>query len=192
MLELLERDAFMSELGVMLKEALAGQGRVALVYGEAGIGKTSLVEHFTSAHQDSVRVLWGGCESLFTPRPLGPLHDIAMQLEGQLPTLLHSDADRQAIFSACLVELQNRSTIVVFEDVHWADEATLDLVKFLGRRIQRTTSLFILTYRDDELGAGHPLRLALGDLPRAATNRLQLLPLSAASVFALASAEGQA
>ncbi len=79
----------------------------------------------------------------------------------------------------------------VFEDVHWADEATLDLIKFLSRRIQRTATLFILTYRDDELGAGHPLRLVLGDLPRAATNRLQLLPLSESSVFALASAADQ-
>jgi len=175
----------------MLKEAIAGQGRVALVSGEAGIGKTSLVEHFSRAHQDSVRVLWGICDSLFTPRPLGPLLDIAMQLEGKLPSLLNSNADRQAIFSACLAELQNHPSILVFEDVHWADEATLDLIKFLGRRIQRTTTLFILTYRDDELSAEHPLRLVLGDLSRAATHRLQLLPLSETSVFALASAENQ-
>jgi len=116
------------------------------VSGEAGIGKTSLIEHFVSSHQDSIRVLWGVCDSLFTPRPLGPLLDIAMQLEGELPALLNSNADRQAIFSACLAELQNLSTILVFEDIHWADEATLDLIKFIGRRIQRTGTLFILTY----------------------------------------------
>jgi predicted ATPase len=115
-----------------------------------------------------------------------------MQLDGEIPALLNSNADRQAVFSACLVELQNRPTIVVFEDVHWADEATLDLIKYLGRRIQRTPSLIILTYRDDELSPEHPLRLVLGDLPRAATNRLQLLPLSKSSVFALASVENQA
>jgi predicted ATPase len=191
-MELLERDSFLHELDVTLKEAVAGQGRITLVSGEAGIGKTSVVEHFTRAHQDSIRVLWGECDSLFTPRPLGPLHDIAMQLEGELPALLNSNADRQAIFSACLMELQDRPTIVVFEDVHWADEATLDLIKFLGRRIQRTTSLIVLTYRDDELSPEHPLRLVLGDLPRVATNRLQLLPLSKSSVYALASAENQA
>lgn len=191
-MKLLERDLFLQELDTMLQDALAGQGRVALVSGEAGIGKTSLIEHFTHKHQNSVRVLWGACDSLFTPRPLGPLYDIAMGLEGQLPSLLNSNADRQAIFSACLVELQNPPTIIVFEDVHWADEATLDLIKFLSRRIQRTPSLFILTYRDDELSAGHPLRLVLGDLPRAATNRLQLLPLSKPSVFALANAANQA
>ncbi|HLO31453.1 MAG TPA: AAA family ATPase [Anaerolineales bacterium] len=192
MMELLERDSFLRELDTALKDAVPGQGRVVLVSGEAGIGKTSLVEHFTRAHQDSIRVLWGACDSLFAPRPLGPLHDIAMQLEGELPTLLNSNADRQTIFSACLVELQDRPTIVVFEDVHWADEATLDLIKFLGRRIRRTPSLIVLTYRDDELGPEHPLRLVLGDLPGVATNRLQLLPLSKSSVYALASAENQA
>jgi predicted ATPase/DNA-binding CsgD family transcriptional regulator len=192
MIELLERDSFIQELDIMLKEALSGQGRVALVRGEAGIGKTSLVDNFTRAYQNSVRVLWGACDALFTPRPLGPLHDIAMELEGKLPEFLNSNGDRQAIFSTCLLELQNRPTIVVFEDIHWADEATLDLIKFLGRRIQSTTTLFILTYRDDELGAEHPLRLVLGDLPRAVTNRLQLLPLSESSVIALASAAGQA
>lgn len=191
-MELLERDAFVHELETALRAALAGQGRVALVSGEAGIGKTSLVEHFVRVHQDSIRVLWGTCDSLFTPRPLGPLHDIAMEVEGELSALLNSNADRQAIFSTCFVELQKRPTIVVFEDVHWADEATLDLIKFLGRRIQRTTTLFILTYRDDELSAGHPLRLVLGDLPQTASHRLQLSPLSQSSVFVLANAAGQA
>jgi DNA-binding CsgD family transcriptional regulator/tetratricopeptide (TPR) repeat protein len=190
-MELLERDLFLQKLDLLLNEAVAGQGQVALVSGEAGIGKTSLVEHFTRAHQDTVPVLWGTCDSLFTPRPLGPLHDIAIDVGGELPLLLNSNADRQAIFSACLVEMQNRPTILVFEDVHWADEATLDLIKFLGRRIQRTTTLFVLTYRDDELSAEHPLRRVLGDLPRAATNRLQLVPLSESSVFTIARAADQ-
>ena len=191
-MELLERDSFLHELDVALKKSVAGQGCIVLISGEAGIGKTSLVEHFTRAHQAAVRVLWGVCDSLFTPRPLGPLLDIAMELEGELPALLNANADRQSIFSTCLVDLQKRPTIVVFEDIHWADEATLDLIKFLGRRIQRTPSLIILTYRDDELSAGHPLRLVLGDLPRSATHRLQLLHLSKSSVFALARAEDQA
>ncbi|MGH8630151.1 MAG: hypothetical protein ACREU7_05220, partial [Burkholderiales bacterium] len=77
-------------------------------------------------------------------------------------------------------------TIAVFEDVHWADEATLDLIKFLGRRIGRTASLLILTYRDDEVGAQHPLRLVLGDLPSVAMVRLSLSPLSEAAVGTLA------
>lgn len=190
-MKLLERDSFLGQLDTTLQEVVTGQGRLALVSGEAGIGKTSLVDYFTRTHRDSVRVLWGACDSLFTPRPLGPLHDMAMQLTGQLPELLRSDADQQAIFSACLVEMQQRPTVIVFEDIHWADEATLDLIKFLGRRIQLTTSLLILTYRDDELGTEHPLRLVLGDLPRSVTIRLALLPLSKASVFILAQATKQ-
>jgi len=187
-MRLLERDSYLHQLDAPLQEAVAGQGSLVLVSGEAGIGKTSLVDHFTRAHRDSVRVLWGACDSLFTPRPLGPLHDIAMQLTGQLPELLHSDADQQSIFSACLIEMQQSPGIVVFEDIHWADEATLDLIKFLGRRIQLTKSLLILTYRDDELSAAHPLRLVLGDLPRSVTIRLALLPLSQVSVLELARA----
>src|SRR6185295_9954719 len=132
-MELLERDSFVHKLDILLNEAVVGQGQVALVSGEAGIGKTSLVEYFTHAHQGSIRVFWGACDALFTPRPLGPLHDIAIDLGGELPLLLNSNVDRQAIFSACLAELHNRPAIVVFEDVHWADEATLDLIKFLGR-----------------------------------------------------------
>lgn len=191
-MQLLERDSFLHELDAALKEVVAGQGRVALVSGEAGIGKTSLLEHFARTHENSVRILWGVCDALFTPRPLGPLYDVAMDLEGELPTLLHSNADRQAIFSACLAELQKRPTIVIFEDVHWADEATLDLIKFICRRIQRTATLFVLTYRDDELSSEHPLRLVLGDLPRTVTTQFKLLPLSQEAVFLLASAAGQA
>ena len=133
-MELLERDSFVHRLDNLLKRALAGQGQVALVSGEAGIGKTSLVEYFTHEHEGSVRVLWGACDALFTPRPLGPLHDIANDVGGELPTLLKSNGERQAIFSACLAELKNHPTILVFEDIHWADVATLDLIKFLGLR----------------------------------------------------------
>ncbi|MBI3168371.1 MAG: AAA family ATPase [Chloroflexi bacterium] len=186
MIKLLERDSFLQKLDAALQEAMINQGHVVLVSGEAGIGKTSLVDHFTQAYQDAVRILWGACDSLFTPRPLGPLYDIAMQVDGELSALLRSDVNRQTIFSACLAEMQRRPTIAVFEDVHWADEATLDLIKFLGRRIQRTAALLILTYREDDLGAGHPLHLVFGDLPRSVTLRLPLLPLSQASVMELA------
>jgi len=192
MIELLERDSILRELAIMLKDALAGHGRIALVSGEAGIGKTSLVENLISNQQETARVLWGTCDSLFAPRPLGPLHDIALLVKGDLLLQLDSDADRQTIFSACFFELQKHPTIAVFEDIHWADEATLDLVKFLGRRIQRTKNLLILTYRDDELSASHPLWFVLGELPNAVTNRIQLLPLTESSVTALASSAGQA
>jgi len=188
-MELLERASQLQALNSALSQVKAreGQGCVALVYGEAGIGKTSLVEHFLDEHKARWRILQGVCDSLFTPRPLGPLHDIALQTQGQLPSLLDSESKRTAIFSACLNELQQQATILVIEDVHWADEATLDLLKYLGRRIRQTISLMILTYRDDEVGADHPLRILLGDLASShALHRIPVTHLSKDAVYELA------
>jgi DNA-binding CsgD family transcriptional regulator/tetratricopeptide (TPR) repeat protein len=190
-MELLEREEFLGELETILSDVAAGNGRFVLVSGEAGIGKTSLVERFTAAHKTQVRVLWGACDALFTPRPLGPLYDIAHQTHGDLLARLEEEAPRASIFSAALDELENEHTpsITVIEDVHWADEATLDLLKFLGRRINRIGSMLVATYRDDEVGACHPLRLVLGDLPHLA--RLRLPPLSEAAVEQLAEKAGR-
>src|SRR5262249_42567757 len=151
-MDLLERAEFFEQLQDTLAEVRHGHGRVALVTGEAGIGKTSLVDQFTQGQKNGCRVLWGGCDALFTPRPLGPVYDIAQQIRGNLITLLEDAAPRTAILSAVVDELQNHtSTLLVMEDVHWADEATLDLLKFLGRRINKLNSLLIITYRDDEV-----------------------------------------
>ncbi len=179
-MELLERDNFFTELEGLLGAVAAGNGRLALIGGEAGIGKTSLVERFTDAHKAKARVLWGACDALLTPRPLGPLYDIAQQTQGRLLALLEGEAPRAPIFAAVLDEMKGARgpSIAVIEDVHWADEATLDLLKFLGRRISRTTCLLVVTYRDDEVGAEHPLRLVLGDLPSRLVARLGLPPLS--------------
>ena len=160
-MELLEREGPLRELEAALREAAAGEGRLALVSGEAGIGKTQLVERLAQDWRDRVRVLWGVCDAFFTPRPLGPLLDIAAQTRGPLPALLAENANRNAVFSAMLAELQSQPALVVIEDVHWADEATLDLLRFLGRRIARTRALLALTYRDDELGPRLPLRALL-------------------------------
>jgi len=192
-MELLEREQFLGDLEALLSDVTAGSGRVVLVSGEAGVGKTSLVECFTEAHKKQARVLWGSCDALFTPRPLGPLYDIAHQTQGTLLSLLEEEAPRVSIFSAVLDELEKvrPPTIAVTEDVHWADEATLDLLKFLGRRINRTHSMLVVTYRDDEVGADHPLRRVLGDLPHRSVARLRLAPLSEAGVNTLAESAGR-
>lgn len=163
-----------------------GTGGAVLVTGEAGIGKTSLVEQFVERRPTAVRTLWGACEALFTPRPLGPLYDIAQQAQTPLRVALESNTNRATLFAAVLDELIQTPTILVIEDIHWADEATLDLLKYLARRIHHTATLLILTYRDDELGRDHPLRLVLGDLPARDVTRLRLFPLSEAAVAALA------
>jgi DNA-binding CsgD family transcriptional regulator len=187
--ELLERDSLLQTLSSLFDEAAAGTGRTALVGGEAGIGKTALIARFVRGQ--SARVLWGGCVAWFTPRPLGPLIDIAHQLRGRVLELVESAAPRPSLFSAFLDVLSEVPTIVVFEDIHWADEATLDLVKFLGRRIHRVPALLMLSYRNDELAANHPLRLVLGDLPSASVTRMELPRLSEDAVRALARRTGR-
>lgn len=191
--ELLERNPFFLTLNDLLRQAGEGHGRVALISGEAGIGKTSLVERFLEQHQAKTRTLWGACEALFTPRPLGPLYDIALQLQTPLRELLDGEASRATLFATVLDELTQHAapTILVIEDIHWADEATLDLVKFLARRIHRTSALLILTYRDDELTKDHPLRLVLGDLPSDNVMRVWLPPLSEIAVATLAQQAGR-
>jgi tetratricopeptide (TPR) repeat protein len=189
---LVEREEFLDNLDRLLVAAVAGRGAMVVVSGEAGIGKTSLVEEF-ARDQRAVRMLWGWCEALFTPRPLGPLYDIAAQLGGALDATLRSTSRREAIFAAVLEALGpgRPPTVLVLEDVHWADEATLDLLKFLGRRAPRLPLLVVVTVRDDEIGPSHPLRSVIGDLPRGSVHRLALRPLSQAAVAALARRAGR-
>jgi DNA-binding CsgD family transcriptional regulator/tetratricopeptide (TPR) repeat protein len=193
---LLERETPLREAMGAVLAARRGYGRTLLLCGEAGIGKSSLVERVVAevGTGSGQRVLLGGCEDLFSPRPLGPLRDIAAALRNAtLLQLIDSGASAGAVFSAFfeLLDTQVVSSLVVFEDVHWADEATLDLVKYLARRIVRLPVLLLLTYRDDELGADHPLRQVLGDLPPAQLTRVTLLPLSQQAVAELACAAGR-
>jgi DNA-binding CsgD family transcriptional regulator/tetratricopeptide (TPR) repeat protein len=189
-MELLERDGSLADLAEWRIAALEHGGSVVLVGGEAGIGKTALLREFCARQRD-MRVLWGGCDDLFTPRPLAPLYDIARQCPGGLSEAIGSGAGREGIFTAALDELELTPTLVVFEDMHWADEATLDLLKFLGRRIQRTRSILAVSYRDDEVGPDHPLRMVIGDLPRGSVRRMSLSPLSESAVAQLARRAGR-
>jgi len=117
--DLLERDALLTLLGEHGRAAAEGRGHTVLVSGEAGIGKTTLLERFV-AEFGRGRVLWGGCEALTTPRPLGPLHDIASSAAPGLRALLHADANRAAVFGVVLEELSRAPTptVLVFEDIH--------------------------------------------------------------------------
>ncbi|MCH7722843.1 MAG: AAA family ATPase [Bacteroidetes bacterium] len=186
-MELLERKDSLDKLSQLVTDVSAGEGKTVLLSGEAGIGKTSLIKYFTNDLNSDTEILWGACDALFTPRPLGPLYDIAYQVKSNLIRMLENEEKRVSIFSEFLNYLESTShlKIIVIEDIHWADEATLDLVKFLARRINRTKSILILSYRDEEIDQVHPLRLILGDLPHSEITRIRLYPLSETAVDTL-------
>jgi DNA-binding CsgD family transcriptional regulator/tetratricopeptide (TPR) repeat protein len=193
---LLERESSLACLHEQAARARRGEGRLVLIGGEAGVGKSALVERLQRDLPDA-RWSWGTCDALFTPRPLGPLFDLADQLGGELLERCRAsaDADREELFRALLREVASPAAldILVVEDIHWADEATLDLLRFLSRRLRGACLLIIATYRDDGLAAGDPLRVALGDLAsQRCTRRIGLEPLSQDAVRVLAEGSGLA
>jgi DNA-binding NarL/FixJ family response regulator len=181
---LLERDELLDALDGHLAAALRGEGRLVLVTGEAGVGKSALAQAFAARHEPAVRVLRGACDALFAPGPHAPLADIARTLGGEVLSLLSATPEPYVLFSAVHRALRERPTIVVVEDVHWADDATLDLLTIIGRRLSGTRALVVVTYRHDEVGPEHRLRVALGRL--ASTGPQRVPALSAAAVSAMA------
>jgi hypothetical protein len=188
---LLERDQSMSTLAELLSGVRASsEGRLVLVGGEAGVGKTALLRSFCEAQGKSVRVLWGGCEPLRTARPLGPFVDVAEATGGEVERLAAAAARPHELAVALLRELRRHvPTVLVLEDVHWADEATLDVLTLLAGRIGSAPALVLASYREDELDSAEQLRLVLGELVRR-PGRLKLEPLSRATVAELAGRHG--
>jgi DNA-binding CsgD family transcriptional regulator/tetratricopeptide (TPR) repeat protein len=179
-MELLEREELLGTLQKLRQRAAAGDGTLLFVEGEAGIGKTSLLQTFCR-QQKEAPVHWGGCEALYAPRPLGLLNEIASGLTADLQRALREGRERMQIFGAFLSAVA-KPTLVVFEDLHWADEATLDFLRYVGRRIDRTHTLLIGSFRNDEVGPAHPLRVVLGDLATCGARRVTLQPLSLAAI----------
>ncbi|HEY6133973.1 MAG TPA: AAA family ATPase, partial [Rubrivivax sp.] len=188
--DLVERGESLALLAGGLAAAGGDGGRIVLVAGEAGIGKTSVLRAFAHTLPEAA-VWWGACDALQTPHPLAPLLDIARERRPRFAAAL--DGPRAALFEAVLDELRLAAEpmLVVVEDAHWADDATLDLLKFLGRRIERTRALLAVSYRDDEVGASHPLRRVIGELPVAARINVPLPRLSPAAVETLARRAGR-
>jgi len=184
---ILERDSFLKDLKTWLREAAAGEGRFACVGGEAGVGKTVLVRVLAQSVEGVTRIATGNCDPLSTPRPLGPLLDVAGAVAPETGRLLDAGAPRSDVFQSFLSEIGAAPALVAFEDAQWADEATLDLLRFLGRRIAKTRAMIVVTYRVEETGPQHPLTSVLGDLAtNEAVRRMTLPPLSEAAVRTLA------
>jgi predicted ATPase len=190
---LLERAAELSTL-VDCLEAVerSSRGQVLLVGGEAGVGKTTLVRRFCEARGQSARILWGACDPLFTPSPLGPLLDVADGSGGELQAVVARGAMPYEVAAALAHELSARApTVFVLEDVHWADEATLDVLRLLARRVETLPALVLASYRDDALDRTHPLRILLGELATSrAVRRVKLVRLSPGAVAQLAEPYG--
>jgi DNA-binding CsgD family transcriptional regulator len=191
-MELIERTGFLASLQTEFLKVTEGEGHCILLAGEAGIGKTSLTRAFCKTHKNDCNIYQGTCDALFTPRPLAPLHDIAWQIRTDLWQDSEDIADRVSLFSRIFNELRNQEkpTIIIFEDIHWADEATLDFIKFFARRITQIPCLFILTYRNDEIHVHHPLRNVLGQLSPDSFTNFMLPPLSRHAVEKLAREKG--
>jgi DNA-binding CsgD family transcriptional regulator len=187
-MELLERQEEIDELVRLLREAGKSAGKVAFVRGEAGAGKSSLVEQFAQRSTGSASVYWGHCDALQTSRVLGPVKELAAGLVPQLGSTIDAELPRDKLFARLFEQISppNPVCVVVLEDLHWADEATLDFVRFAGRRIQRTRCLLIGTFRDDEIGPAHLLRSILGELTGQHVARVAVPPLSLGAVEQLA------
>src|SRR5436190_4088955 len=179
-MELLERDAERAALEAAIRES-RGAGRVVVVSGEAGIGKTALVSSVADAH----RVLWGACDPLITPRPMGPLRDVAREAGGALADAV--EGSREDLLSAVLDELRAPAALVI-EDLHWADDATLDFVALLGRRLPRSRGCLIVTTRPEQRAE---VRRVLAALPRECVRPIEPGGLSAEAVALLARRAGR-
>jgi predicted ATPase/DNA-binding CsgD family transcriptional regulator len=186
--ELLERHAALAALAEAYAAAARGEGRTVCISGEPGIGKTSLVRRFLDDLGGGARVLFGTCDDLSIPRPLGPFRDLAGSVSAGLEDALATDAAPHDIQDLLIAELERppRPTVLVLEDVHWADDATLDSITVLGRRIGTLPALLVATYRSGEAPPGHPLHAAFGGIRRDDVVLLELLPLSRDAVAALA------
>jgi DNA-binding CsgD family transcriptional regulator/tetratricopeptide (TPR) repeat protein len=187
---MLEREDQLARLHALLDGVGDRGGRVVLVRGEAGIGKTALVYRFLRDAAGRADVHVGACDDFRTPQPLGPVWDVARERRDVAAAL--ADAEPRRVMDALLNLLSppGRAAVLVIEDTQWADEATFDVITFLGRRIERSNGLLVLTYRDGEVDGEHPLRHVLGSLRPAVVERMHLRPLSLEALTTLA--EGHA
>lgn len=182
---LLERDTAVAELLSAADRAAAGSGSVVLLSGEAGVGKTSVVRELARRVAPGTRVLVGACDDLRTRRPLGPLRDATLGTGGPLERALGEGA-AEPLYAAAVAELALPPvTVLVVEDVHWVDDASLDVLRHAARRLADSPGVLVLTFRADEVGPAHPLRALLGELGGAPV-RIRLEPLSEAAVEQLA------
>lgn len=183
---LLERENDLAALAAQLQRARAGRGGMAILSGESGAGKSTLLQAFADGCAGEVPVLWSACDPLTTPRPLGPFRDLAAQLGEGVAAAMHTAGQPHEIFMAVFEQLRLHPSVLIIDDLHWADQGTIDLLRFLLRRIRVTGSMVVGALRDEEIGTSHPLRSLLGDLARSPDAEVTTLrPLTIEAIAAL-------
>lgn len=188
-MQLLEREDCLRRLAGALAQASLGRGRIIAISGEAGAGKTTLVERFAEGQAASARIYRGACEHLSTPEPLLPLRDISRAKDAALDLTQGNVAAFESLLA--LLTRGSNPALLILEDIHWADVATLDMIRFLGRRIAGARALVLATYRDEEVGVRSPLRDVLGEAPAGSVQRMAVEPLSLPAVNTLAASTGR-
>jgi DNA-binding CsgD family transcriptional regulator/tetratricopeptide (TPR) repeat protein len=191
--ELLERDAVGAVLdGWLTAVKRTGRGRLVFVTGEAGVGKTMLLRRFGEG-VGAARLLSGGCDPLATPAPLGPFVEITTALQGASAAVIAQGARPYEVARALLADLESERLAVIFlEDLHWADDGSVDVLAYMARRVEQVPALVLATYRDDDIAPEHPLRAMLGRLASApGVGRVRLERLSPVAVARLAERVGR-
>ena len=184
---LVERSHVLEEISELVDESHRSSGRLILLSGEAGIGKTTILEYLTRSGAGEWDPLWGYCDPLSTPRTLGPIQDMASGFDATTSEQLNRGNTTTGLFPGIIHQLAKSKVprVLIIEDAHWADQATLDFIKYVGRRIRSIPTAMIITFRSDEVVYSHPLSVALGDVPVGNTRRIELEPLTISGVETL-------
>ena len=184
---LVERENLVAEFTAALDVALGGRGRLVFLGGEAGVGKSSLVRAFAETVAAPAEVRVGSVDNLTTADALAAFRDAVPEIVPRL----EAGGDRIRLFRALRSALIQSPGLLILEDLHWADEATLDALRYLARRLDGVPVLIIATYRSDEARARHPLTLLMGDLATVpSVRRLDVPPLTVDGVALLAERAG--
>lgn len=185
---LLERSAPLTEVQRALNRLQTGGSGVVVILGEAGVGKSSLLSAALAQAPPGIRILRGACDDLVAANPLGPVREAT----AGLLVAEKIDVGRPEDVPGALTELfaAPPPTVLAVEDLHWADDATLDVLGYLARRIDRLRLLLVVTHRDDEVGADHPAQRFLAAATGEYVQRIRLTPLQRPSVARLSAGSG--
>lgn len=158
---------------------LGESGRVVTVTGDAGAGKSSLIRAATSGIS-GLRVVRGLCDPLTTPRPLGPIRDMLAEAGESIRVDIDTGPGTLAdAANAFITAMATEPTVLIVEDAQWIDAASIEVLRYLVRRIDALPLLLVMTYRDTSLSLGHPTLSLIGEIARLEDSSIiELRPLS--------------